>query len=105
MFDARRFEKNLRLLIAASRGGPMRYRILHELIERPQNPNQLSEKLRVDYKTVTHHLSVLQKNNWVTSDRGVYGELFSCSFTSEQKTAFEELWKKIGSNPELGKKL
>ena len=105
MFDSRRFEKNLKLLIAASLGGPMRYRILHELIAMPQNPNQLAELLGVDYKTVTHHLSVLKKNNLVTSDMGSYGEVFFCSFTSEQKQVFDELWIKIGSMPQFGKKL
>lgn len=95
MLDNRRFEKNLKLWIAATRGGPMRARILHELIAKPQNPNQLADFLKVDYKTVTHHLSVLKKNGWVTSNQSSYGEVFSCTFLPEQQLAFESFLKPL----------
>ena len=49
-------------LLASSRGGPSRVRILRELDERPQNANQLAERLDLDYTTVRHHLDVLLDN-------------------------------------------
>ena len=52
-------------LLASSRGGPSRVRILRELDERPQNANQLSKALDLDYTTVRHHLDVLLDNNVV----------------------------------------
>lgn len=52
-------------LLASSRGGASRVRILRALDERPRNPNQLATALDLDYSTVRHHLDVLAKNNVV----------------------------------------
>lgn len=52
-------------LLASSRGGPSRVRILRALDERPRNANELAEKLDLDYTTVRHHLDVLMDNNVV----------------------------------------
>ncbi|MBI5553893.1 MAG: winged helix-turn-helix transcriptional regulator [Candidatus Diapherotrites archaeon] len=96
MYDARIFRKNVLFLIGATRGGPLRARIIQELIEAPSNPNQLARTLGVDYKTITHHLSVLRKNQWVYSDRENYGEQFFLAFTEEQKTDFALLMSSFG---------
>ena len=53
-------------LFAGSRGGDNRMKIIDLLKERPYNINQLSESLRLDYKAIQHHISVLQKNNVIT---------------------------------------
>lgn len=50
-------------LLASSRGGPTRVRILEALEERPQNANQLATELDLDYTTVRHHLDLLVDNN------------------------------------------
>ena len=52
-------------LLASSRGGPTRVRILRELDERPQNANQLANELDLDYTTIRHHLDVFVDNNVV----------------------------------------
>lgn len=52
-------------LLASSRGGASRVRILRALDERPRNPNELATMLDLDYSTVRHHLDVLSKNNVV----------------------------------------
>lgn len=52
-------------LLASSRGGPSRIRILRALDERPQNANELAGKLDLDYTTVRHHLEILADNNIV----------------------------------------
>jgi len=46
-------------LIAGTRGGMNRARILEALHERPYNANQLSETLGLDYRTIRHHLELL----------------------------------------------
>jgi len=50
-------------LLASSRGGATRARILRTLQERPRNANQLATALDLDYTTIRHHLDVLMDNN------------------------------------------
>ena len=96
MDELSKFRKNAWFLIGATRGGPMRARIMGMLIERPLNTNQLAGRLSVDYKTAVHHLEVLKKNAWVTSGKENYGELFFPTFTDGQKQAFLEILGKTG---------
>lgn len=64
-------------MIGATRGGPTRLGILLVLSEEPLNANQLSEIMRLDYKTVRHHLDILMKNGLIyTSKQKKYGELY-----------------------------
>lgn len=74
----------------------MRILIISKLLEKPQNPNQLAEKLGVDYKTIRHHLEVMLKYNWVSNTSDKYGDLYQSTFTDEEKQAFEEVLVKIG---------
>ncbi len=46
-------------LIAGTRGGVNRARIILALHDLPSNANQLAEHLGLDYKTIRHHLDVL----------------------------------------------
>jgi len=63
-------------LIGGSRGGRNRLRIVRTLEERPMNTNQLSNELDLNYKTVQHHLEVLEENNIVTTQGEDYGKLY-----------------------------
>ena len=86
-------------LIAGTRGGPTRARIIATLKENPQNANQLATLLGMDYRTIRHHLNVLQKNKIITSVGGGYGMTYFLSQTLEENyVVFEEivkgLWKK-----------
>jgi DNA-binding transcriptional ArsR family regulator len=47
-------------LLVGTRGGPNRTRILEELRSNPQNAHRLAERLSLDYRTVRHHLRVLE---------------------------------------------
>ena len=49
-------------LIAGSVGGPNRGRIIMKLHEKPKNAHQISEELNLNYKTVRHHLKILEEN-------------------------------------------
>lgn len=86
-------------LIAGTRGGPTRARIIMTLKENPQNANQLATLLGMDYRTIRHHLNVLQKNKIITSVGEGYGMVYFLSQTMEDNySVFEEilkgLWKK-----------
>jgi len=83
-------------LIAGTRGGVTRAQIIKALKETPQNANQLANLLQMDYRTIRHHLEVLQKNRIVTSTGDRYGITYFLSPEMEENYAlFEEIWKKI----------
>ena len=63
-------------LLASSRGGPSRVRILRALDERPRNANQLADAVDLDYTTVRHHLDRLVENNVVRSTENDYGAVY-----------------------------
>lgn len=63
-------------VLASTRGGPTRVRILRALDERPQNANQLADRLDLDYSTIRHHLNVLMKNNVLERSGDDYGAVY-----------------------------
>ena len=69
-------EAALWYVLSGTRGGANRARILHALDERPRNANRLAEDLDLDYKTVRHHLEVLEENNVVTDSGDDYGKVY-----------------------------
>ncbi|MEM0050354.1 MAG: winged helix-turn-helix domain-containing protein [Candidatus Bathyarchaeia archaeon] len=83
-------------LIAGSRGGLMRARIIMALKESPMNANQLANLLEVDYRTIRHHLEILEKNGIVRSVGEKYSVTYFLSSDIEENYAiFEEIWKKF----------
>ncbi len=82
-------------LIAGTRGGINRARLINELNNRPYNANQLAKTLDLDYKTVKHHLNVLNKNKMViTCGEGQYGTVYMLSNTMEENfDSFKHIWK------------
>jgi DNA-binding transcriptional ArsR family regulator len=84
-------------LIAGTRGGPTRAKIIEALKETPQNANQLATLLKMDYKTMRHHHEVLEKNRIIVSMGDRYGETYFLSQVLEDNyIVFEEIVKKIG---------
>ncbi len=86
-------------LIAGTRGGVTRARIIETLRENPQNANQLANTLEMDYRTIRHHLKLLQKNRIIISTGDGYGTTYFLSTELEENYGlFEEivnkLWKK-----------
>ena len=86
-------------LIAGTRGGVTRAKIIEELRENPQNANQLAKTLEMDYRTIRHHLKILTKNRIITSAGDGYGTTYFLSPEMEENYGlFEEimnkLWKK-----------
>ncbi|HLM90496.1 MAG TPA: winged helix-turn-helix domain-containing protein [Thermoplasmata archaeon] len=52
-------------LLFGTRGGPNRRRLLEELGRSPANAHQLSAALGLDYRTVRHHLRILERSGAV----------------------------------------
>ena len=84
-------------LLSGSVGGYNRGRILEELFKQPRNANELSKNLCLDYKTIRHHLEVLEKNNLATYTGSGYGKMyFPSDLLEKNKEYFDEIWSKIG---------
>ena len=90
-------------LLVGTRGGETRAKILLAINKRPMNANQLAAYLKLDYKTIQHHLRILTDNNMLsTINKGRYGAAY---FISEDMKAlwneFKDIWKQFGNK--LGK--
>lgn len=84
-------------LIAGSRGGESRARIISTLVDQPSNANQLAEILKMDYKTIRHHLGVLKDNRIIVQQGDKYGAVYFLSVEMEENYGlFKEIWDKIG---------
>ncbi|KAA0008450.1 MAG: winged helix-turn-helix transcriptional regulator [Thermoplasmata archaeon] len=93
-------------ILAGSAGGLNRGRILEILFEKPSNANEISKILKLDYKTVRHHLKVLEKNNLVTSMGVDYGKVyFPSDLLENNRDIFLEIWSKIGKKEIKGKEV
>ncbi len=87
-------------LIAGSRGGVNRARIIETLHQRPYNVNQLSQKLDLDYKTIQHHIKVLEDHNIVNStSKKKYGAMIFLSNRMEDNyNIYLEIISKMKKN-------
>lgn len=79
MLIEKQFRKHLLHLIYGTKGGYTRIRIIQLLLRRPYNANQIAKELKMDYKTVQHHLRVMLENNIVTSSKNKYGAVYFAS--------------------------
>lgn len=61
-------------LLAGTRGGSNRLRIIDELRQEPANAQRLADRLCVDYRTVRHHIDILIDNGLLSKPEGdAYG--------------------------------
>lgn len=63
-------------VLTGTPGGPNRARILQAIDRRPRNANKLADSLDLDYKTVRHHLDVLQENDVVRNSGDDHGAVY-----------------------------
>lgn len=63
-------------VLTGTRGGTNRIRLLRALDSRPRNANQLADALELDYKTVRHHLDVLEENDILKDSGDDYGAVY-----------------------------
>ena len=84
------------ILFVKSRGGTNRIRIMSVLRKRPINRNQLAIELGVDYKSVQHHLKILQGNNLVKKMGNKYAVKYCVSTLFENSEfVFDEIVDKL----------
>ncbi|MGP8078141.1 MAG: ArsR/SmtB family transcription factor [Thermoplasmata archaeon] len=91
-------------LLFGTRGGPNRRRLLEELGRSPANAHQLSASLGLDYRTVRHHLRILERSGAVTRPVGdAYATPYEvCASTSayletlEPSTARDPIARPLG---------
>lgn len=82
--STRAMEDVLWYVLASSRGGPTRARIVRALDDRPRNANELARDLDLDYTTVRHHLEVLGDNNVVKRSADEYGAVYLFTDRADQ---------------------
>jgi predicted transcriptional regulator len=95
-------------LFAGTKGGATRLRIIKELTKQPKNAHQITKAMKMDYKTIRHHLKVLSNNKLIielsTSPKNNYGATYHISdFTKSNKKIINEIWEKV-NKPKKGNK-
>jgi len=89
-------EKLLWWLIMGKRGGINRARIIKKLKDRPYNANQLSKELDLSYKTVRHHIKILEENKIIKPSGDSYSKLYFLEDEVERNyDIFKDIWKQI----------
>ena len=99
-------EKVLYWILAGTMGGINRARILKELLKKPQNTNQISKNLDLDFKTIQYHLGVLEKNGLVTyKGGGGFAKLFfATQMLEDHIESFHDILKDIEEQLQKKKK-
>ena len=94
-----RFKRVLWYLIGSTKGGVNRAKILEFVNSRPANANQIATELKLDYKTVMHHLKVLSENGLIITDnKDSYGATYFLTPIMEKNyPSFESILAKIGN--------
>jgi predicted transcriptional regulator len=83
-------------LILGTRGGVNRARIIKILNERPYNAHQIAELLELNYRTIRHHIKILEDSDVVQSTGEKYGKIYFLSEKMENNyKEFENVWKQL----------
>ena len=78
-------ERLIWFLLAGTRGGPNRARILAALRDRPRNANQLAQSLSPNYRTVLHHVDLLAEHGLITTPaKDAYGAVYFLTSAMER---------------------
>lgn len=93
------FKRLLMYLLVGTKGGFNRLQIIKLIHDEPLNPNKIGEKLKLDYKTVQHHLKILHENSIVvtSSPSGTYGAMyFLAPYMEKNISLVDEIWARFG---------
>ena len=86
-------------LLAGSKGGENRVKIINLLQDTPLNINRMAETLNLDYKAIQHHVNVLEKNNLVSHIGEKYGIMYFVSnYLESNMDTFREILTKINKS-------
>lgn len=92
--DYENIKRILWYIFAGTKGGVTRIKIVELLKKRPFNINQLSIKLGMDYKTIQHHIKILEENKIITPSNNKYGAVY---FPSQIFKSVNEIFEEIKS--------
>ncbi|MDA4124794.1 MAG: winged helix-turn-helix domain-containing protein [Thaumarchaeota archaeon] len=94
------FRRMMVYVFVGSRGGQNRVKIVEMLKGEPANPNKISEKLGLDYKTVQHHIKLLEQNQViVASSKGTYGAVyFLTPYFEKYFESIRSMWARFGQS-------
>jgi len=82
--------KLLRYLIEGTHGGKTRALIMRHLAKKSCNAHQLAKTLKLDYKTIRHHLEVLVKYGMITRNHDGYSDLYFISNNIASLYSFDD---------------
>ncbi len=87
-------------VFVGTKGGFNRLKIVKLLKEEPMNANRIAERLSLDYKTVQHHLRLLEGNEMVVSSpKGSYGAvIFLTPYMERHLPLLKEMWARFGKS-------
>jgi DNA-binding transcriptional ArsR family regulator len=93
-----RFRMILWFIIGGTRGGINRARILNLIKETPTNANKIATILKLDHKTVIHHVEILSKNELISKDDKDYGAAYNLTqIMKDNQNILAEIMEKIGT--------
>ena len=94
------FKRLMVYVFIGTRGGQNRVRIVEMLKEEPANHNRISERLSLDYKTVQHHVKLLEENGViVSSSKGTYGAVyFLTPYFERYFDSVKVMWARFGQS-------
>ena len=92
-------KKLLWWLVIGKRGSVNRARVIKKLNDMHYNAHQLAKELNLDYKTIKHHIRILEENNVIKSNGDSYSNLYFLTDDVEQNyDIFQEIWEKVVKN-------
>src|SRR6267143_5228436 len=93
------FRRAMVYVFVGTRGGYNRARIVELLKEEPLNAHRISERLELDYKTVQHHLRLLEENQVIvaSSPKAAYGAVyFLTPYIEKNLEVLRQMWRNLG---------
>lgn len=96
-------EKNISYLILGSRGGSNRVKIIKLLEEHELNINQMATHLGLNYRTVQHHVDLLEKNGIVLREKKEfgYGETYCLDIDDDEREVLNDIISRFEEQEEL----
>ena len=79
-------DKELLNLLEGRKGGFTTLQILEIIMTGPHNKHQISKILGVDYNTITYHIKLLHKHNYITQTK-----LENCSYYHPSEKIFNSI--------------
>ena len=93
-----RFKMILWSIIAGTRGGINRAKILNLLANMPLNANKIATTLKLDHKTVIHHVNILTKNELIVKEEKDYGASYKLTqIMKDNQMVLVEIMERIGT--------